>query len=203
VIENREIKRVGSPDPIRIDIRIIAATNRNLSAMVDAGEFREDLYYRLNVGAISLPPLRRRLEDIDLLCAHFLERLSRRMEKDVTEISEPVLQIFRTYSWPGNIRELLNVIERALIVTRGPTILAEHLPVQFFSSAPEAATLATNEGPAPLTLAPEFDLTIQAAERDQIRKALEAAGGKRMEAARLLGLSRRTLYRKLEKYGIS
>jgi len=203
VIENREIKRVGSPDPIRIDIRIVAATNRNLSAMVDAGEFREDLYYRLNVGAISLPPLRRRLEDIDLLCAHFLERLSRRMEKDVTEISEPVLQIFRTYSWPGNIRELLNVIERALIVTRGPTILPEHLPVQFFSSAPEAASLATNEGPAPLTLAPEFDLTIQAAERDQIRKALEAAGGKRMEAARLLGLSRRTLYRKLEKYGIS
>src|SRR5689334_20880120 len=91
VIENREIKRVGSPDPIRIDIRIIAATNRNLSAMVDANEFREDLYYRLNVGAISLPPLRRRAEDIDLLCAHFLERLSRRMEKDVTEISEPVL----------------------------------------------------------------------------------------------------------------
>jgi transcriptional regulator with PAS, ATPase and Fis domain len=203
VIENREIKRVGSPEPIRIDIRIIAATNRNLSAMVDTGEFREDLYYRLNVGAITLPPLRRRLDDVDLLCAHFLERLSRRMEKDVTEISEPVLQIFRTYSWPGNIRELLNVIERALIVARGPVILPEHLPVQFFSSTPEVATLATANGHAPLTLAPEFDLTIQAAERDQIRKALEAAGGKRMEAARLLGLSRRTLYRKLEKYGIS
>ena len=95
------------------------------------------------------------------------------------------------------------MIERALIVTRGPTILPEHLPVQFFSSAPEAASLAEAAARAPLSLAPEFDLTIQAAERDQIRKALEAAGGKRMEAARLLGLSRRTLYRKLEKYGIS
>jgi two-component system response regulator HydG len=201
VIENREIKRVGSPEAIRIDIRIIAATNRNLAAMVETGEFREDLYYRLNVGGITLPPLRRRIEDVDLLCDHFLARLSRRLQKDVSEISEPVLQVFRTYSWPGNIRELLNVIERALIVVHGPVILPEHLPVQFFSAAPEAAALAAM--PAPLALAPEFDLTIQAAERDQIRKALEAAGGKRMEAARLLGLSRRTLYRKLEKYGIS
>ncbi len=203
VIENREIKRVGSPDPIRIDIRIIAATNRDLAAMVQSGEFREDLFYRLNVGAVTLPPLRRRIEDVDLLCDHFLTRLSRRLQKDVTEISEPVLQVFRTYSWPGNIRELLNVIERALIVALGPVILPEHLPVQFFSAAPEAAAQAAALAAAPLTLAPEFDLTIQAAERDQIRKALEAAGGKRMEAARLLGLSRRTLYRKLEKYGIS
>ncbi|MBI3768101.1 MAG: sigma-54-dependent Fis family transcriptional regulator [Deltaproteobacteria bacterium] len=201
VIENREIKRVGSPEAIRIDIRIIAATNRDLDAMVETGEFREDLYYRLNVGAITLPPLRRRIEDVDLLCDHFLARLSRRLQKDVSEISEPVLQVFRTYSWPGNIRELLNVIERALIVAHGPVILPEHLPVQFFSAAPEAAALAAI--PASLALAPDFDLTIQAAERDQIRKALEAAGGKRMEAARLLGLSRRTLYRKLEKYGIS
>ena len=120
VIENREIKRVGSPEPIRIDIRIIAATNRDLGAMVEKGEFREDLYYRLNVGGITLPPLRRRIEDIDLLCDHFLARLSRRLQKEVTEIAEPVLQVFRAYAWPGNIRELLNVIERALIVTRGP-----------------------------------------------------------------------------------
>ena len=202
VIENREIKRVGPPEPIRIDIRIIAATNRDLGAMVEKGEFREDLYYRLNVGGITLPPLRRRIEDVDLLCDHFLARLSRKLQKDVTEISAPVLQVFRAYAWPGNIRELLNVIERALIVTRGPVILPEHLPVQFFSAAPEAVTLAA-EAATPLALEPQFDLTIEAAERDQIRKALEAAGGKRMEAARLLGLSRRTLYRKLEKYGIS
>src|SRR5436190_9767458 len=139
VIENREIKRVGSPEPIRIDIRIIAATNRDLGAMVEKGDFREDLYYRLNVGAITLPPLRRRLEDVELLCEHFLTRLSKRLQKEVTEISEPVLQVFRSYAWPGNIRELLNVIERALIVTHGPVILPEHLPVQFFSAAPETA----------------------------------------------------------------
>src|SRR3989442_4362233 len=142
VIENREIKRVGSPDPIRIDIRVIAATNRDLAAMVERGDFREDLYYRLNVGAITLPPLRRRLEDVELLCEHFLTRLSKRLQKEVNEISEPVLQVFRSYAWPGNIRELLNVIERALIVAHGPVILPEHLPVQFFSAAPETAALA-------------------------------------------------------------
>jgi DNA-binding NtrC family response regulator len=201
VIENREIKRVGSPDPIRIEIRVIAATNRDLATMVEKGEFREDLYYRLNVGSVTLPPLRRRSEDIELLCGHFLTRLSRRLHKDVTQISEPVLEIFRTYAWPGNIRELLNVIERALIVTSGAVILPEHLPVQFFSAAPETVSLAS--APAAIPTGAEFDLTIEAAERDQIRKALEAAGGKRMEAARLLGLSRRTLYRKLDKYGIT
>jgi two-component system NtrC family response regulator/two-component system response regulator AtoC len=173
--------------------------------MVERGEFREDLYYRLNVGSITLPPLRTRIQDIDLLCSHFLQRLARRLGKDeVVEISEPVLAMFRSHPWPGNIRQLLNVIERALIVARGTSIVPEHLPAPFLGgSAPSAETSA---GPAiahdPPAM-PEFDLSIEAAERDQIRKALEAAGGKRMEAARLLGLSRRTLYRKLDKYGIA
>jgi DNA-binding NtrC family response regulator len=201
VIENREIKRVGSPEAMRIDIRVIAATNRDLASMVDKGEFREDLYYRLNVGTITLPPLRQRAEDIDLLCEHFLARLARRLQKEVNEISEPVLQIFRTYAWPGNVRELLNVIERALIVVRGSVVLPEHLPAHFASVAAESAMPAGATATPPVTS--DFDLTIEAAERDQIRKALEAAGGKRMEAARLLGLSRRTLYRKLDKYGIT
>jgi two-component system response regulator HydG len=208
VIENREIKKVGSPEPIRIDIRIIAATNRDLATMVDRGEFREDLYYRLNVGSITLPPLRARTEDIDLLCGHFLERLARRLGKDeVVEISEPVLAMFRAHAWPGNIRQLLNVMERALIVARGSSIQLQHLPAAFLAGTastptaamPIAATVIESE----VCAAPEFDLSIEAAERDQIRKALEAAGGKRMEAARLLGLSRRTLYRKLDKYGIT
>jgi DNA-binding NtrC family response regulator len=205
VIENREIKKVGSPEPIRIDIRIIAATNRDLATMVDRGEFREDLYYRLNVGSITLPPLRARIEDIDLLCGHFLQRLARRLGKDeIMEISEPVLAMFRSHPWPGNIRQLLNVMERALIVARGPSIQPQHLPPPFFGTAavPAAASAGAVAMPEPAT-SPEFDLSIEAAERDQIRKALEAAGGKRMEAARLLGLSRRTLYRKLDKYGIT
>jgi DNA-binding NtrC family response regulator len=121
-----------------------------------------------------------------------------------------VLQLFRTHPWPGNIRQLLNVMERALIVARGPSILAEHLPVEFLATATTMppAPMPANGGAslamtAAATAAPDFDLSIEAAERDQIRKALEAAGGKRMEAARLLGLSRRTLYRKLDKYGIT
>jgi two-component system, NtrC family, response regulator HydG len=210
VIENREIKRVGSPEPIRIDIRIIAATNRDLATMVDKGEFREDLYYRLNVGSITLPPLRTRMQDIDLLCGHFLQRLARRLGKDeVVDLSEPVLQLFRTHSWPGNIRQLLNVMERALIVARGPSILLEHLPASFLGApvTSPAGQASAPSGGALAALVPaassEFDLSIESAERDQIRKALEAAGGKRMEAARLLGLSRRTLYRKLDKYGIT
>jgi DNA-binding NtrC family response regulator len=202
VIENREIKRVGSPEPIRIDIRIIAATNRDLAAMVARGEFREDLYYRLNVGTITLPPLSRRVGDIEVLCDHFLGHLSRRLGKQVTQISPTVLDLFRRYGWPGNVRELLNVMERALIVARGPDILPEHLPVQLTGDGPSPAGMPPAEAALAPT-APQFDLSIEAAERDQIRRALEAAGGKRMEAARLLGLSRRTLYRKLDKYGIS
>ncbi len=208
VIENREIKRVGSPEPIRIDIRIIAATNRDLATMVDKGDFREDLYYRLNVGSITLPPLRSRIQDIELLCSHFLARLARRLGKeDVVEISEPVLDLFRSHPWPGNIRQLLNVMERALIVARGSSILAEHLPAPFLGTSTIPATMAVppnvGAGLGAIAASPDFDLSIEAAERDQIRKALEAAGGKRMEAARLLGLSRRTLYRKLDKYGIT
>ena len=201
VIENREIKRVGSPEAIRIDIRVIAATNRDLATMVEKSEFREDLYYRLNVGSIILPPLRRRAEDIDLLCEHFLARLAQRLQKEVSQISEPVLQTFRTYPWPGNVRELLNVIERALIVARGSVLLPEHLPTHLCNAATNTAMPAVAVAAAQPACG--FDLTIEAAERDQIRKALGAAGGKRMEAARLLGLSRRTLYRKLDKYGIT
>ncbi|MCZ2109039.1 MAG: sigma-54 dependent transcriptional regulator [Dehalococcoidia bacterium] len=205
VIENREIKRVGSPEPVRVDIRIIAATNRDLATMVDRGEFREDLFYRLNVGSITLPPLRARIEDIDLLCDHFLQRLRRRLGRDeVVEVSTLVLDLFHAHAWPGNIRQLLNVMERALIVARGPSILPDHLPASFLGSPATSSASAQPASSAPggeSILA--FDLSIQAAERDQIRRALEAAGGKRMEAARLLGLSRRTLYRKLDKYGLS
>jgi len=202
VIENREIKKVGSPEPIKVDIRIIAATNRNLAAMVEKGEFREDLYYRLNVGSITLPPLSKRPGDIEILCDHFLGHLTKRLGKDVTQISPQVLDVFRRYGWPGNVRELLNVMERALIVSRGPDILPEHLPAEIVEPT-EVGRPGVVEAPQAVPVPIQPDLSIEAAERDQIRRALEAAGGKRMEAARLLGLSRRTLYRKLDKYGIS
>jgi DNA-binding NtrC family response regulator len=196
VLENREIKRVGSPEPIYVDIRVIAATNRDLPAMVADGTFRDDLYYRLDVGAIVLPPLRERVEDIEPLCAHFIEVFSKKLGKQVTGLDPRVLEIFLAAPWPGNIRELSNVIERAMVVAKGSSILLEDLPPHLL--APRTPT----EQPETVTVERRHDLSLAAAEREQIQRALQAASGRRIEAARLLGLSRRTLYRKLEKYGL-
>jgi len=193
VLENREVKRVGSPEPIRVELRVVAATNRPLADMVAQGTFRDDLFYRLNVGAIQLPPLRERLDDIEPLVRHFVAHCNQKLGRSVAGVSPPVLAIFLRYGWPGNVRELVNVIERAIVVAKGPVILPEHLPPQLF----EPARPVVGEAPR----LPE--LSLEAAEREQILRALQAAGGKRIEAARLLGLSRRTLYRKLDRYGIA
>ncbi len=203
VLENREIKRVGSPEPIHIDIRVIAATNRNLSQMVAAGTFRDDLYYRLNVGAIHLPPLRERAEDVEPLAAHFIEVFNSKLTKQVTGVDPAVAELFLRLTWPGNVRELANVIERAMVVAKGPQIVLDDLPAQLLSApAPEPrAEVVSPVGETPAAPAP-YDLSLESAEREQIRRALEVASGRRIEAARLLGLSRRTLYRKMEKYGL-
>jgi DNA-binding NtrC family response regulator len=193
VLENREIKRIGSPDPLRIDIRVIAATNRDLGAMVREATFRDDLYYRLNVGAIHLPPLRSRVDDIAPLAQHFINTFNAKLSRTVGGPTQQVVDIFGRYAWPGNVRELANVIERAMVVCKGNSIQPEHLPPHLFETRP-APIVDTLEMP---------DLTLQAAEREQILRALQASGGKRVEAARRLGLSRRTLYRKLSRYGIS
>src|SRR5215813_2292329 len=193
VLENREIKRLGSPDAVKIDIRVVAATNRDLGEMVRTSTFRDDLYYRLNVGAIHLPPLRQRPDDIEALTQHFVGAFNERLGRSLAGVSPQVLAIFQRYPWPGNIRELANVIERAMVICKGSIILPEHLPPHLFETHPVA------DGTAPRP--PE--LSLEAAERDQILRALQASGGKRIEAARLLGLSRRTLYRKLDRYGIA
>jgi DNA-binding NtrC family response regulator len=193
VLENREIKRVGSPTSVTIDIRVVAATNRPLATMIADGTFRADLYYRLNVGAIHLPPLRERAEDIDILVRHFIEQHNRRLGCTVTSISPRTLQLLQRHPWPGNVRELANVIERSMVVAHGSVLLPEHLPAEVF----ERSHVTPGGPPVPA------DLSLEAAERDQILRALQASGGKRVEAARLLGLSRRTLYRKLERYGIT
>jgi DNA-binding NtrC family response regulator len=193
VLENREIKRIGSPDPVNIEIRVIAATNRDLAEMVRQSTFRDDLFYRLNVGAIYLPPLRSRVDDIEPLVHHFIGIFNERLGRSVTGPTPQVLDIFARYPWPGNVRELANVIERALVVTKGTVILPENLPPHLFEVRP----MVVSDG---LEMP---DLTLQAAEREQILRALQASGGKRVEAARRLGLSRRTLYRKLSRYGIS
>ena len=194
VLENREIKRIGSPDPLHIDIRVIAATNRDLAEMVRQATFRDDLFYRLNVGAIYLPPLRTRTDDIEPLAHHFIAAFNERLSRTVSALTPQVLDIFGRYPWPGNVRELANVIARAMVVCKGSLILPETLPPHLFEVRP--MTLASDGLEMP-------DLTLQAAEREQILRALQASGGKRVEAARRLGLSRRTLYRKLSRYGIS
>jgi len=193
VLENREIKRIGSPDPVHIDIRVIAATNRDLTEMVREVTFRDDLFYRLNVGAIHLPPLRTRTDDIEPLVQHFIGIFNQRLARTVTGTAPEVLDIFARYPWPGNVRELANVIERAMVVCKSSVIVPESLPPHLFEVRP-----------ARLDDEPELpDLSLRAAEREQILRALQASGGKRVEAARRLGLSRRTLYRKLARYGIS
>ena len=193
VLENREIKRIGSPDPIRVDIRVIAATNRDLGEMVRAGTFRDDLYYRLNVGAVHLPALRNRTEDVEPLVHHFIGLFNQKLGRTVSGGTPQLLDVFMRYPWPGNVRELANVIERAMGVCKGSTIMPEHLPPHLFETRPVA------EGEQ----AEMPDLSLEAAEREQILRALQASGGKRIEAARRLGLSRRTLYRKLSRYGIT
>src|SRR3989441_6264338 len=193
VLENREIKRIGSPDPIRIDIRVIAATNRDLADMVRQSAFRDDLYYRLNVGAIHLPPLRSRPDDVEPLSRHFITAFNQKLGRTVSGITPHVLEILTRYPWPGNVRELANVLERAMVVCKGSVLLPENLPPHLF----ETHGQRTADGQR----LPE--LSLEAAEREQILRALQAAGGKRVEAARLLGLSRRTLYRKLDRYGIA
>ncbi len=190
VLEAREIRRVGATEATPVDVRVVAATNRDLAGLVACGEFRDDLYYRLNVGTVLLPPLRERLRDLEPLVRHFIIRCNHRLGRGVTGISPDALQLLERHPWPGNVRELANVIERAIVAATGNLILREHLPPLFRQAGGE-----THAAPAPLTL--------EAAERDQILKALDAAGGKRIAAARMLGLSRRTLYRKLDRHGIA
>jgi len=200
VLENHEIRRVGSPSSTPVEIRVVAATNRNLAAMARSGQFREDLYYRLNVGVIELPPLRERLEDIELLAEHFLQAFARKFAIERPEVAPDVLEVFRGYPWPGNVRELSNVLERASIMANGGEIKLDHLPAEMRNDPPPDGSEADLEQ-TPSDEA-EMDLSLRSAEREQIRRALDSAGGKRVAAARLLGLSRRTLYRKLDKYGI-
>src|SRR5213594_521059 len=193
VLENREIKRIGSPDPVHIDIRVIAATNRDLAEMVRQNTFRDDLFYRLNVGAVHLPPLRSRTDDIEPLAHHFIEIFNERLGRTMSGAAPEVFDILARDSWPGNVRELANVIERAMVVCKSSVIVPESLPPHLFEVRP----LLLDDGPE------MPDLSLRAAEREQIVRALQASGGKRVEAARRLGLSRRTLYRKLSRYGIS
>ncbi|MBW8004619.1 MAG: sigma-54-dependent Fis family transcriptional regulator [candidate division NC10 bacterium] len=186
-----EIKPVGVEQPLRVDVRIIAATNQDLAQAMAAGRFRPDLYYRLNVIGIHLPDLRERREDIPPLAEHFLERYRKRLKKkELREISPEALAVLLDYEWPGNVRELENCIERAVVLTRGEAIGPEHLPGSLRHLTPERS----------ITFAVGTSLEVM--ERQALLATLREVKGNKAAAARLLGISQRTLYRKIKTYGL-
>jgi two-component system response regulator PilR (NtrC family) len=200
VLQERRFRRLGGLEEIEADIRIIAATNQDLSKMVAAGKFREDLFYRINVIPIHLPPLRERREDIPLLAEHFLEKYRAHMDKQITGISGEAMELLTTYDWPGNIRELENVIEHAVALEQARVILPASLPDAVHAGSPRlavaAAALALPDG--------GFDLEehVQDIERGYIAQALERSGGVQVKAAELLGMSFRSFRYYAKKYNL-
>ncbi len=187
-LQEHEIRPVGSNTPVRFEARIVAATNQDLEAAIKRGTFRKDLFFRLNVVSIKIPPLRDRKEDIPELARHFLARFN--SEKTAPQISDEALGRLMSYDWPGNVRELENCIQHAVSLGSGPFIQAQDLPsTMLYHLARKSASRA--------------DLsTLQALEQQAIRQALQATGGDRVRAARLLGIGKTTIYRKLKEYGI-
>ncbi len=196
VLEARTFERLGSNDPVSVDVRIVAATNRDLPASVKEGAFREDLYYRLAVVPIHVPPLRERPEDVADLVEHFLDEFRRTVGKNVTGFTAEALAALKAYAWPGNIRELKNLVERVVVLAEGGKAGLESLPAHLM----EGAGIAS--GPAPSWDGRPLAEIVCDVERVCIEKALERAGGKKIEAARLLGISRPTLDKKLKAFGL-
>jgi DNA-binding NtrC family response regulator len=193
-LQEREFERVGGTQLIRVDVRIIAATNRNLEAAVKEGRFREDLYYRINVVPIVLPPLRGRKEDVAGLAQFFMQRFSMESKKNFTEISEEALEALNAYDWPGNVRELANVIERAVVLGQPPIIQIEDLSPGIVATEAEIETRAT-----PVS----YHASVDEYRREVIVNALAQTQGNRAAAARLLGLQRSYLLRLMKSFDVS
>jgi len=181
VLETMEFERLGDPTPIRVDVRVLAATNKDLGKEISLGRFREDLYYRLKVIGISLPPLQERREDIPLLTTHFIKKLNRTFHKEITGVSEEVGKVFMEYTWPGNVRELVHAIEHAFVLCSGRMIRMEHLPVEFHRFHSQDR---------------------ESAEYETIMDSLQQSRWNKTEASARLGISRQSLYRKMKKFNI-
>jgi len=193
VLDASTFRHVGGTDEIRVDVRVLTATNRDVSAMVRQGLFREDLFYRLSTITVEVPPLRARGPDVELLAQHFVATLNERFGSG-KQISEEALRLLRSHNWPGNVRELLHVVEAAMVLCEGNSVLPEHLPATLRNSrAAMAASFSSNGTSLP---------TLEQAEKEHIRVALEASNGHRGNAARILGISERNLYRKLHEHGL-
>ena len=196
VLEQKEFEPLGSTKTERVDVRIIAATNRDLMEMMHRREFREDLFFRINVIRLNIPPLRERREDIPLLIDHFMERINLKQSKQIKKLSRSALKILLNYDFPGNVRELENIIEHAIILTKGIEIQPRNLPSYLRSKQIEV--------PARAKISEEQDLAVlEKVERDLIASALERNGGNTATAAKELGIHRSTLWRKMKRYGVA
>jgi two-component system response regulator HydG len=190
VLQEREFTRVGGDTVIRVDVRVIAATNKDLPELVSGGRFREDLYYRLNVVGLTLPALRERAEDIPLLALHFLEAFALKNRKEVKGFTPQAMDRLIRYAWPGNVRELMNAVERAVVMTRGDFLTEEDVALIPTTAMPQPEQPAAGARP------------LEAVEKATILTTLKAADGNKSEAARRLGITRRTLHKKLKAYGV-
>ncbi|MDY3810324.1 sigma-54 dependent transcriptional regulator [Desulfovibrio porci] len=196
-LQQGEVQRVGSDAPINVDVRVLAATNRDLRREAAEKRFREDLYFRLNVISIEVPSLCRRSEDIPLLAAHFLQRFAERNRKTIKGFAPQALDSMLHYSWPGNVRELENAVERAVILCNGDLITGRELPANVVDASPAETADAVPEGDISLA-----GLSLDTVERRAIEETLRQTGDNKSEAARRLGITRATLHNKLRKYGL-
>src|SRR5216684_4440197 len=190
ILEEHKIRRIGGEESIPVNVRVIAATNRPLHQALEGGKLREDLYYRLNVFRIGIPPLRERVEDLDLLVAYFVEELNREHGKEVDGLDAESLAALRAYSWPGNVRELRNAIERAVVTREHGRIMLQDLPEEIYEVKHSEDRFVVRVGS-----------TLESVQHELIRRTLEATGDNRTRAADMLGVSRRSLYVMLHRNG--
>jgi two-component system, NtrC family, response regulator HydG len=204
-LQERTVRQLGSNTDHEVDVRIIAATNENLLQAVEEGRFREDLYHRLNEFAIAAPALRERTEDVELFASHFLKEANRELEKDISGFDTEVIALFQNYTWPGNLRELKNIVKRAVLLARNGRISLEQLPEELVRVArlPVAREIPTDDhSPAPSSHTVDLKAIAEQNEREMIRRALQQANFNKSKAARLLNIDRKTLYNKLKLYGM-
>jgi two-component system response regulator HydG len=195
VLQEREFERVGGMSTIKVDVRVICATNKDLMEQIQLGNFREDLYYRLHIVPIPVPPLRDRKEDVPSLIEHFLEKLSKRTRKQIKDIAPDALKVLKQYNWPGNIRELENVIEQSMVLCESDRLESGDLP-SFVSAIHSLPSYRLQLGKKPL------NEILEDLERELIKEAFEKAGNVKTETAKILGIKTSALYYKLEKYGL-
>jgi DNA-binding NtrC family response regulator len=194
VLEEKEITPVGATQPIPVDVRLIAATNASLQEMVDCGAFRADLYYRLNVFAIEIPPLRERKDDIELLAAHFLKRYSARLDIPGRRLSAAAIDVLKSYSWPGNVRQLENVLERSAMLVRGEEVGVDDLPEEIRRTSEKSGPVLSKD----IETGPDLETL----EKAYIYYTLYQTGWNKSKAARILGIDLSTLYRKIDRYSL-